>query len=40
LLAVRILATSDHDLIEKMLKFQAQLADTARAKGAAVRDRQ
>jgi len=40
LLAVRILAASDPDLIEKMLKFQAQLADTARAKGAAVRDRQ
>jgi 5-(carboxyamino)imidazole ribonucleotide mutase len=40
LLAVRILAASDPGLIEKMLKFQAQLADTARAKGAAVRDRQ
>jgi 5-(carboxyamino)imidazole ribonucleotide mutase len=40
LLAVRILAASDPDLIEKMLTFQAQLADTARAKGAAVRDRQ
>ena len=40
LLAVRILAASDPDLIEKMVKFQAQLADTARAKGAAVRDRQ
>jgi 5-(carboxyamino)imidazole ribonucleotide mutase len=40
LLAVRILAAGDPDLIEKMLKFQAQLADTARAKGAAVRDRQ
>jgi 5-(carboxyamino)imidazole ribonucleotide mutase len=40
LLAVRILAASDPDLIEKMLKFQVQLADTARAKGATVRDRQ
>ena len=37
LLAVRILAAGDPDLTEKMLKFQAQLADTARAKGAAVR---
>jgi 5-(carboxyamino)imidazole ribonucleotide mutase len=40
LLAVRILAASDPDLIEKMLKFQAQLADTARAKGATVRGAQ
>ena len=40
LLAVRILAASDPDLIENMLKFQAQLAETARAKGAAVRERQ
>ena len=37
LLAVRILAAGNPDLTEKMLKFQAQLADTARAKGAAVR---
>jgi len=37
LLAVRILAAGNPDLIEKMLKFQAQLAETARAKGAAVR---
>ena len=37
LLAVRILAASDPDLIERMMKFQAQLADTARAKGATVR---
>jgi 5-(carboxyamino)imidazole ribonucleotide mutase len=37
LLAVRILAVGDPDLTEKMLKFQAQLADTARAKGATVR---
>ena len=40
LLAVRILAVGDLELTEKMLKFQSQLADTARAKGAAVRDRQ
>jgi 5-(carboxyamino)imidazole ribonucleotide mutase len=37
LLAVRVLAAGNPDLIEKMLKFQAQLADTARAKGATVR---
>lgn len=37
LLAVRILAAGNPDLIEKMLKFQAQLAETARAKGATVR---
>lgn len=37
LLAVRILAAGNPDLVEKMLKFQAQLADTARAKGATVR---
>src|ERR671913_1513264 len=30
LLAVRILAASDIELTEKMLKFQSQLADTAR----------
>ena len=40
LLAVRILAVGDLELTEKMLKFQAQLTDTARAKGAAVRDSQ
>jgi 5-(carboxyamino)imidazole ribonucleotide mutase len=39
LLAVRILAAGNPDLTEKMMKFQAQLADTARAKGAAVRKR-
>ena len=39
LLAVRILAAGNADLTEKMMKFQAQLADTARAKGAAVRKR-
>jgi 5-(carboxyamino)imidazole ribonucleotide mutase len=37
LLAVRVLAAGNPDLIEKMLKFQTQLADTARAKGATVR---
>jgi 5-(carboxyamino)imidazole ribonucleotide mutase len=37
LLAVRILAVGDLELTEKMLKFQSQLADTARAKGASVR---
>jgi 5-(carboxyamino)imidazole ribonucleotide mutase len=39
LLAVRVLAAGNPDLIEKMLKFQTQLADTARAKGATVRGR-
>ena len=38
LLAVRILAVGDLELTEKMQKFQAQLAETARAKGAAVRE--
>jgi 5-(carboxyamino)imidazole ribonucleotide mutase len=38
LLAVRILAASDPELTTKMVKFQADLADTARAKGAAVRN--
>jgi 5-(carboxyamino)imidazole ribonucleotide mutase len=37
LLAVRILAVGDLELTEKMLKFQSQLADPARAKGASVR---
>ena len=40
LLAVRILAVGDLELTEKMLKFQSQLADTARAKGASVREAQ
>ena len=40
LLAVRILAVGDLELTEKMQKFQAQLADTARAKGASVREAQ
>ncbi|RYJ01166.1 MAG: 5-(carboxyamino)imidazole ribonucleotide mutase [Actinomycetales bacterium] len=39
LLAVRILATGDPVLTERMLDFQAELADVARAKGANVRDR-
>jgi 5-(carboxyamino)imidazole ribonucleotide mutase len=38
LLAVRILAAGDPELTAKMLTFQAELADTARAKGAAVRN--
>jgi 5-(carboxyamino)imidazole ribonucleotide mutase len=38
LLAARILATGDEALTAKMLAFQADLADVARAKGAAVRD--
>jgi 5-(carboxyamino)imidazole ribonucleotide mutase len=37
LLAVRILAAGDEALTAKMLAFQAELADSARAKGAAVR---
>ena len=37
LLAVRILAAGDADLTAKMLAFQTELADSARAKGAAVR---
>jgi 5-(carboxyamino)imidazole ribonucleotide mutase len=37
LLAVRILAAGDAALTDKMLAFQSELADTARAKGAAVR---
>lgn len=37
LLAVRILAAGDPGLTEKMLRFQEELAASARAKGAAVR---
>jgi 5-(carboxyamino)imidazole ribonucleotide mutase len=37
LLAVRILAAGDEALTAKMLAFQAELADSARAKGATVR---
>lgn len=39
LLAVRILAVGDGDLTQRMLDFQADLADAARAKGEAIRDR-
>ncbi len=38
LLAARILATGDAELTEKMLAFQAELADVARAKGAKIRN--
>jgi 5-(carboxyamino)imidazole ribonucleotide mutase len=37
LLAVRILAASDEALRQRMEQFQADLAETARAKGRAVR---
>jgi 5-(carboxyamino)imidazole ribonucleotide mutase len=39
LLAVRILAASDSDLAERMAQFQRRLADTARAKDAALQER-
>jgi 5-(carboxyamino)imidazole ribonucleotide mutase len=39
LLAVRVLATSDPGLLERMEKFQHELADKARAKGEALRRR-
>ena len=38
LLAARILAVGDPEITQRMLDFQAALADAARAKGAAVRD--
>lgn len=38
LLAVRILAAGDEALTAKMVAFQAELAETARARGAAVRN--
>jgi 5-(carboxyamino)imidazole ribonucleotide mutase len=38
LLAVRILAAHDPELLAKMTEFQESLADLARAKGATVRD--
>lgn len=38
LLAVRILAASDEKLRAKMIEFQLNLADVARAKGSTVRD--
>ncbi len=39
LLAVRILAAGDADLTARMVDFQAQLAEVARAKGERVRNR-
>ena len=39
LLAVRILATNDDDLRDRMVKFQQSLAETARGKDAALRAR-
>ncbi len=39
LLAVRMLATGDEDLMDKIVAFQAELRDAARAKGANVRGR-
>jgi 5-(carboxyamino)imidazole ribonucleotide mutase len=39
LLAVRILASSDHDLLLRMKDFQAALGDQARAKDAALQDK-
>jgi 5-(carboxyamino)imidazole ribonucleotide mutase len=39
LLAVRILAASDPALLERMVAFQGALADSARAKDAALQDR-
>jgi 5-(carboxyamino)imidazole ribonucleotide mutase len=39
LLAVRVLAASDPALAERMTRFQAELADTARAKDAALQQR-
>jgi 5-(carboxyamino)imidazole ribonucleotide mutase len=39
LLAVRILAAGDAELTGKMLDFQRELADAARAKGEKVRNR-
>ena len=39
LLAVRILASSDHALLDRMKAFQVALADEARAKNAALQER-
>ena len=39
LLAVRILAAADHDLLVRMKDFQAGLADEARAKDKALQDK-
>ena len=38
MLAVRILGTSDAELQQRLVDFQASLAETAHAKGAVVRD--
>jgi 5-(carboxyamino)imidazole ribonucleotide mutase len=38
LLAVRVLAASERDLLEQVRAFQARLADTARGKDAALQD--
>ena len=38
LLAVRILAAGDPDLTDQMVRFQAELADSARAKGEKIRN--
>jgi 5-(carboxyamino)imidazole ribonucleotide mutase len=38
LLAVRILATGDRSLTDALIEFQRGLAETAHAKGAAVRE--
>jgi 5-(carboxyamino)imidazole ribonucleotide mutase len=40
LLAVRILAATDPDLQQRMVDFQAELRESARAKGAVVRGAQ
>ncbi|HUR14187.1 MAG TPA: 5-(carboxyamino)imidazole ribonucleotide mutase [Mycobacteriales bacterium] len=39
LLAVRVLAASDHDLLMRMRDFQAELADQARARDVALQER-
>jgi 5-(carboxyamino)imidazole ribonucleotide mutase len=39
LLAVRVLASSDHDLLARMKDFQSALAEQARAKDAALQDK-
>lgn len=39
LLAVRVLASSDHDLLVRMKEFQTSLAEQARAKDAALQER-
>jgi 5-(carboxyamino)imidazole ribonucleotide mutase len=38
LLAVRILGAADVDLQSRIISFQESLADTARSKGASIRD--